>query len=425
MNEHDSEIIRSILTQAGFNFTENELDADILLLNTCSVRESAHRKIFGKIHRVRHEKGGLPLIVGVLGCMATGLKDELIKDKGFAIDFIVGPDNYKNLPTTINKVVESHEKLSDIKFYKNETYSEIVAERDASINAWIAIMRGCDNFCSFCIVPLTRGRERSLNKDSIIKEAKSLSSKGYQQITLLGQNVNSYKDGEADFCKLLEELVKVKDIERIRFVAPHPKDFPEKLIDVIAKNKKICKSIHLPLQAGNNRILDLMNRKYTKEEFISLADKMRNKIPNLVLTTDIIVGFPTETEEEFNDTLYVVEKVGFDSAFIFKYSERKNTKAAKELKDDISEEEKTKRIVKLQDLQGKISLKKNEAEIGKTYTILIENMNKTKEPCLYIGKNDGNKLITFRSSKKYELGSFIDVKVNHGSPHNLRGEEVL
>ena len=379
MNEYDTELVKSILVKENYTFVQSELEADIVMLNTCAIREHAHRKVYGRIHEIKHKrrthdtghKTQGPLI-GILGCMATNLRTELLENKNLDIDFIAGPDSYKRLPQLIQEALGTGEKPFDLTLSEFETYSDVYPSRQEGVNAWIATSRGCNNFCTFCVVPYTRGRERSRTVDNVLDEVKRLADEGFKQVTLLGQNVNSYHDGQNDFADLLEAVSRVDGIKRIRFTSPHPKDFPEKVLKVVAQNPKVCKHIHLPLQAGNSRILDLMNRTYTQEEFLALVDKTRKLIPNIALSTDIIVGFCSETDQEFQDTVKVMKEVEFDSAFIFKYSERKGTIASKKYPDDVSDEEKTRRIMRLNDLQKKITLKKNLAHIGEIQEVLIE-----------------------------------------------------
>ena len=282
-------------------------------------------------------------------------------------------------------------------------------------------MRGCDNFCTFCVVPYTRGRERSREPKNVVEEVKHLVDDGFKQVTLLGQNVNSYKSGDYDFADLMEIVSKVDGIERIRFTSPHPKDFPEKLLDVVAKNPKACKHIHLPLQAGNSRVLEMMNRTYTKESYLDLAFRMREMIPGLALTTDIIVGFPTETEEEFQDTLDIIKQVEFDAAFMFKYSERRNTIASRKYPDDVSEEDKTSRITRLVELQRKHSLKRNKEHVGLTFDVMIEGTG--KKPGQLLGRNDGNKIVVFPGNGQGN-GEIVKVKITEATTNTLIGQVV-
>jgi len=416
MNEYDTELVKSILASCGYIFTDKEELANIVLLNTCSVRENAHRKVYGHIHEIHHRRRDSPVIIGVLGCMATGLKEELLNDKNLNIDFIAGPDSYKQLPKLIQKAF-TKSKSFDITLSEVETYADIDPTREKGVNAWIAIMRGCNNFCTFCIVPYTRGRERSRSVQSILDEVKRLVDQGYSQLTLLGQNVNSYKYDGVAFPDLLESVSKVDGIRRIRFTSPHPKDFPEGLHQLIAENPKICKQIHLPLQSGNDRILKMMNRPYSKQEFLNLVDKLKSACPAIAISTDIIVGFPTETHDEFQDTVDVTKHVQFDSAFIFKYSPRKGTVASKKYDDCVAEEEKTQRIVALNALQKEISLKKNEAHVGKTLEVIVENVTADS----IRGRSDGNKLVIL-PKYSYTMGDYLNTKIISASPHALRGE---
>ncbi len=355
MNEYDSELVKSIMEGDEFEFTDEPEEAEVILLNTCSVRDNANRKVYNRIHQLKTNRNGNPVKIGILGCMATNFRQQLLKDSRLPIDFIAGPDSYKRLPGLITKVMESGEKLFDVTLSEFETYSDVYPARSGGVNSWIAVMRGCDNFCTFCVVPYTRGRERSRDPQNVVDEVRRLADEGFRQVTLLGQNVNSYNFAGQDFAFLLQEVAKIPGIERIRFTSPHPKDFPENLLKVVAENPKVCKQIHLPLQAGNDRILEMMNRTYTQAEYLKLVDEIRSLIPEVVLTTDIIVGFPTETEAEFEDTIRVVEQVGYDSAFIFKYSERPKTVASRKFPDDVPEDVKTERIVRLVDMQRKIS----------------------------------------------------------------------
>ena len=419
MNEYDSELITGILTTAGYGVVTDPMDADIVMLNTCAVRENANRRVYGKIHDIRHKHPGRP-VIGILGCIATNLKNKLLEDKHLKIDFIAGPDSYKRLPEIIHQACKTHNKIADITFSKIETYEDIVPERVEGVNAWVAVMRGCDNFCTFCVVPYTRGRERSRSVKNILNEVKQIAREGFPQVTLLGQNVNSYHDNSRDFADLLAEASKIEAIKRIRFMSPHPKDFSNKLIDVIANNPKVCKHIHLPLQSGNTRVLALMNRTYTKKGFLDLVDRIREACPDVVLTTDIIVGFPTETDNEFNDTVDVLKKIEFDSAFIFKYSQREGTIAAKKYPDDVPEEKKTARTVLLNELMQQTALKKNQAMISQTCEILIEREGNNRSENGWAGRTNGNKLVLIPDGD-YKISQLVNVKITEATPHLLRG----
>ncbi len=422
MNEYDSELVRSILRKANYEFVSSEEVADIVMLNTCAIRENAHRKVYGRVHSIRHERNGRPVLIGILGCMATNLRQEIFEDRSMRVDFIAGPDSYKRLPELISEAAGSGEKPFDVTLSEFETYADITPSRKEGINAWIAVMRGCNNFCTFCVVPYTRGRERSRSVENVVEEVKQLAAEGFKQVTLLGQNVNSYRHEDKDFADLMEVVSLVSGIERVRFTSPHPKDFPDKFIDLMANNPKICKQVHMPLQAGNDRVLDLMSRTYTKSDFLSLVDKMRKRIPGLVLSTDVIVGFPTETDEEFKDTIDVIKTVEFDSAFMFKYSERKGTIASKKYPDDVSEEKKTERIMQLNDIQKEITLKKNRAHIGQVLTILIEPATGEKAHLHSVGRTDGGKLVVL-STQGHPIGTLLKVRITEATPHVLRGEK--
>ena len=420
MNEYDSELVRAILSEAGYVFTQEEAEADVIMLNTCSVRENAHRKVYGHIHDIRHRcKERVPFI-GILGCMATGLRKELAEHKGLGLDFVVGPDSYKRLPQILQGVFEKQEQGYDVTLSEFETYSDVYPTRMGGVNAWVAVMRGCNNFCSFCIVPFTRGRERSRSVMNILDEVNRLSEEGFQQVTLLGQNVNSYHHEGNDFAALLEAVSRIEGIRRIRFSSPHPKDFPDSLIKVVAENPKVCKHIHLPLQAGNDRVLGLMNRHYTGADYLSLVENIRKACPSVALTTDIIIGFPTETAVEFEDTVRIMTAVEFDSAFMFKYSPRPNTQAARELKDDVPEVEKIRRIVRINKLQTDISLKKNKVRVGSVEEVLVEDVEKIKGGVAH-ARDDANKIVVVPSGH-LKVGDFLGVRIIRATPHQLKGE---
>ncbi len=426
MNEYDTELIKAILLKENFAFVPTENEADVIMLNTCAIRENAHRKVYGRVHDIHHDRQGRPVMIGILGCMATNLRQELFENRKLKIDFIAGPDSYKRLPDLIREasiVSDDKNKPFDVTLSEFETYSDVYPARKEGANAWIAVMRGCNNFCTFCVVPYTRGRERSRSVQNVVEEVKRLAQEGFKQVTFLGQNVNSYHHDDADFATLLEEASKVDGIERIRFTSPHPKDFPENLLKVIAENPKICKHVHLPLQAGNNRILDLMNRTYTQDEFLSLVNKTRKMIPNVTLTTDIIIGFSSETDEEFEDTVKVIRQVEFDNAFIFKYSQRKNTIAERKYPDDVSPAKKTERIMRLNDIQKEITLKRNRADIGSLQKVIVEPAHSSE---FYAGRTDGNKLVLFPrlTQNEYKYGEFITVKIIDASPSALKGEVI-
>ncbi|MCK4857385.1 MAG: tRNA (N6-isopentenyl adenosine(37)-C2)-methylthiotransferase MiaB [candidate division Zixibacteria bacterium] len=422
MNEYDSEIVRRVLTGNGYDFTDTPEDADIIFLNTCAVRANAQRKVLQRIDLFKKLKGRKQgLLIGVLGCVAQNLKTELF-NSGIGVDVVAGPDSYRTLPELLRRVQETKETRCATTLSVEETYSDLFpAQQSGKVNAWVAVMRGCDNFCSFCVVPYTRGRERCRAPDNIIEEITALAAKGYKQVTLLGQNVNSYKYEGFTFAQLISAVSRIEGIRRIRFTSPHPKDFPDDLLEVVADNDKVCKHIHLPLQSGNTRILQMMNRTYSKEEYLALAHRMRERIGNLALTTDIIVGFPTETREEYEDTLDVMRQVEFDAAFMFKYSERAGTAAAQKYPDDISAAEKTDRITRLVDLQRSISLERNQRHLNETYDVLVEGT--ARKPDQLRGRNDENKIVVFPDNGA-QAGDFVNVRIEEVTPNTLIGVAV-
>lgn len=421
MNEYDSELILSILKKADHKIVNSADDADVAFLNTCAIRENAHKKIYHRLDEMRgRKKRGQKLVVGVLGCMAQSLREEL-KDNAPVVDIIAGPDSYKRLPGLISEACGGDTGY-DLSLSEYETYSDVAPVRVPGVNAWIAIMRGCDNFCTFCVVPYTRGRERSRSPQNIVAETEAIVAQGFKQVTLLGQNVNSYKYGNYDFADLMKMVGDVPGMRRVRFTSPHPKDFPLKLLQVMKDHPKLCNQIHLPLQSGSTQVLDRMNRTYSKQEFLDVVNTIRDTIPDVSLSTDIICGFCGETEQDFQDTVDVVKQVEFDSAFIFKYSERKNTIASRKFPDDVSEEIKSERVKHLVEIQRAISLERNEKEVGKTFDVLIEQPSK-KNREEWLGRSDHNKGVVF-SAPQYKPGDFVKVKITSAGTHTLRGEIV-
>lgn len=423
MNEYDTELVKAILAKNEFSFTTDEHAADVIMLNTCAIREHAHRKVYGRVQKIKYDANGRDVKIGILGCMATNLRKDLLENKNLQIDFIAGPDSYKRLPNLIQESYAKGDKPFDLTLSEFETYSDVYPKREKGVNAWIAVMRGCNNFCTFCVVPYTRGRERSRSVENVVDEVKKLVDDGFKQVTLLGQNVNSYKHEEESFADLLTAVSRVNGIERIRFTSPHPKDFPEPLLEVIAHNPKVCKQIHMPLQAGNDRILDLMNRTYTRQEFYDLIDKTRNLIPNVALSTDIIVGFSSETDEEFEDTFEAMKQVEFDSAFMFKYSEREQTIAKRKHPDDVPEAIKTERIVRLNELQQEISYQKNLTHVGTIERVLVEHERTRKTEDNMLVRTDSNKLVIIPKTDAKQ-GDLIDVKITRATPQNLHGVAI-
>lgn len=426
MNESDSELVRSMLKREGFVFTPDRERADVVLVNTCAIRENAHKKIYAHLAELKGLKMQRPLVVGILGCMAQNLKTELA-EKEPLVDVLAGPDAYRQLPMLLSDALQAQEKgfaekgfALDLSEY--ETYEGILPDRDSGVNAWITIMRGCDNFCSFCVVPYTRGRERSRDHQSVLAEARDAAARGFKQITLLGQNVNSYGDSEWDFARLIGAVADVPGIDRVRFTSPHPKDFPPALIAAIAAHPNICKHIHLPLQSGSDRILDLMGRAYTGNDYLALVEGIRTTIPDVILTTDIICGFCSESEEDFQDTYRMIERVRFDSAYIFKYSERKNTIAARKYPDDVPDQVKGARVQRLVEIQRRITLERNREYIGKDVAILIER-DATRSSTQGMGKTDGNITVVWdKGNSLFEPGSFITKRIFEASAATLYGK---
>ena len=422
MNVYDSELVARLLDESEYSPAQSPELADLIFVNTCSVREGAEKRVMNRLDYFKGLKNKKhSLVIGVIGCMAQNLKDSILEENPF-INFVLGPDSYGKLPALLEsekpwEIKEVHTELS-----KYETYDYIYPLRSEGINTMIAIMRGCDKMCTFCIVPFTRGRERSKSAESVVNEVRAASAEGFEEVTLLGQNVNSYKDGSVNFPELLRQVSAVEGVKRIRFTSPHPQDATDELIDVMAKHENICNHIHLPLQSGSNSMLEKMNRTYTKEEFIELAEKFRARIPGIAITTDIIVGFCGETEEDFLDTLDVVERIGFDSAFTFKYSERPYTAAYKKIKDDVPEEVKGERLTRLIELQKSNTLLRNRAMIGKTLEVLIEKESK-KSKDHYIGRTESNRLVVLPKNGK-KPGDFLDTVITDAAGITLFGEPV-
>jgi tRNA-2-methylthio-N6-dimethylallyladenosine synthase len=423
MNEYDTELVKSICGQRGHRFTVAAADADVILLNTCAVRERAHLKVYGRLQQLKREKAIRahgPLTIGILGCMVQNLRDDLLRGHDH-VDFIAGPDSYRRLPDII-AAARSGETVVDLKLSRSETYSGVDPVRSGGVNAWLAVMRGCDNMCTFCVVPFTRGRERSRDPEGVVDEARALAGEGYRQVTLLGQNVNSYRHGNTRFADLIRRVADVPGIERVRFTSPHPKDFPRDLIRAVADHPNICKHIHLPLQAGNDRILELMRRTYTNQSFRDLVAEMRGAIPDLGLTTDVIVGFPTETDAEYQDTRQLMQDIRFDSAFIFKYSERKNTYAQRQLADDVAPATKTERIVELIELQKKVTNEINRALVGTDQVVLAEEYVAGDRARL-IGRTDNFKT-TVVPANGSEAGELVAVTIVDARGATLYGGPV-
>jgi tRNA-2-methylthio-N6-dimethylallyladenosine synthase len=421
MNLADTEIVLGILKNNGYEVTKEIGKADVVLLNTCSVRDNAEQRIYGRLGNISNYKNVNPnLVVGILGCMAERLRKDLVEDKKI-VDLVVGPDEYRRLPEYINIAFNGNKGIG-IKLSRTETYDDIIPFREDGLQAWISVMRGCDKFCSFCVVPFTRGRERSRSLHSILDEVKQLSRRGFKEITLLGQNVNSYNYNGTDFAELLSAVVLVDSSIRVRFTTSHPQDLSDKLLYTIAENPGLCNYIHLPVQSGSDRILELMNRTYSIDHYLGIIEKAKRIIPGVSFSTDIISGFPTETYEDHLMTLEVMSKVRYDGAYMFKYSPREGTKAYK-MDDDVPEEVKAKRLQEIIDLQQKISYEKNQELIGKEETILIEGLSKKSDQFLS-GRTDTNKVVIIPLDPNIREGDYVKVKINRATSATLFGRSI-
>lgn len=422
MNVADSEVIASVMKMAGYETCDDLEQADAILLNTCSVRENAENKIYNRLDTLNAlRKKGRKLIVGVVGCMAERVKDNLINDYG--VDIVAGPDSYLSLPELF-AAAEVGEKAINIELSTTETYRDIIPERicGAHVGGFVSIMRGCNNFCHYCIVPYTRGRERSREVESILNEVKDLQAKGFKEVTLLGQNVNSYCAGEVRFPQLLALVAEAVPEMRIRFTTSHPKDMSDETLEVIAAHPNVCRHIHLPVQSGSDRILKLMNRKYTREWYLGRIDAIRRILPDCGITTDIFVGYHSETEEDHQLSLSLMRECGYDSAFMFKYSERPGTYASKHLPDDVSEETKIRRLNEMIALQNELSAESYRKDVGKTYEVLVEGVSKRSKDQLF-GRTSQNKVVVF-DRDGHHIGDFVKVKILESSSATLKGIEV-
>ncbi len=426
MNVADSEVVASVMQMAGYEMTEEIQDADAIFVNTCSVRDNAEQKVLGRLQYFQSLKRKKKhLLVGVLGCMAERVKEDLIANHH--VDLVAGPDSYMDLPNLI-AAAENGEKVINVELSTQETYKDVMPLKlpGGHISGFVSIMRGCNNFCSYCIVPYTRGRERSREVNSILNEIRDMRDKGFKEVTLLGQNVNSYlyeQDGEqVNFSSLLEKVALEAPNMRIRFVTSHPKDMSDETLHVIAKYPNICQYIHLPAQSGSSKILKVMNRKYTREWYLDRIAAIRRILPECAISTDLFCGFHSETEEDFQETLLLMREVGYDSAYLFKYSERPGTYAAKHLEDDVPEEVKVRRLQEMIDLQNKLSEESNLRDIGKVFEVLIEGYSKRSREQLF-GRTSQNKVVIF-DKKNFHVGQFIRVKIQRASSATLFGEPV-
>ncbi len=427
MNFSDSEIVGSILKENEYEQTADIKAADLILVNTCSIRDNAEQRVRNRLSEMHALKKRNPeLMIGILGCMAERLKDKLLEEERH-IDLIVGPDGYRSLPQLIEQVGNG-QKAVNVLLSAEETYADINPVRLSGdgVTAFISIMRGCENFCAYCVVPYTRGKERSRNPETIVSEARDLFEKGYREVTLLGQNVNSYRwedeNGKLEFPGLLEEVARINPLLRVRFATSHPKDLSDDLLEVIADYTNICKAIHLPVQSGSSRILKLMNRSYTREWYLDRIKAIKNYLPEASISTDIIAGFCTETEEDHAETLSVMREAGYSAAFMFKYSERPNTIAAKKYGDDVDEAVKSRRLEEIIALQQQLSLESNRKDVGQTFEVLVEGVSKRSTEQLF-GRSSQNKVVVFNRGI-HKPGDYVKVKITSCSAATLKGELV-
>lgn len=426
MNVADSEVVASIMKMDGYAMTDKIEEADAVFVNTCSVRDNAEQKIYGRLQYFQSlKRKKKSLIVGVLGCMAERVKEELINVHH--ADLVVGPDSYMDLPNLVG-AVEHGEKAINVELSTQETYKDVIPLKlgGVHISGFVSIMRGCNNFCTYCIVPYTRGRERSRDVESILNEIRDMRDQGYKEVTLLGQNVNSYafeKEGETvTFPMLLERVALEAPDMRIRFVTSHPKDMSDDTLRVIAAHNNICKYIHLPAQSGSSKILKVMNRKYTREWYLDRIAAIRRIVPEASIATDLFCGFHSETEEDYQETLSLMREVRYDAAFLFKYSERPGTYAAKHLPDTVEEEEKVRRLQGMIDLQNQLSEESNLWDVGKEFEVLVEGFSKRSREQLF-GRTSQNKVVIF-DKKNYKVGQFVKVRITRASSATLFGETI-
>ena len=421
MNVADSELVEGILTNLGLEKTSNYDEADAIFLNTCAIRENAETKVHSKLGNLHKIKLNKPhLIIGVLGCMAQNLKDDLLKNKPY-VDIILGPDSYRKIPDLINRHITDNKSIVDTKLSRFEVYENLFPTRGDTFNAWVSIMRGCDKFCSFCIVPFTRGRERSRDVKSIVTEVKKAVVQGFVEITLLGQNVNSYNFEGKSFADLLLTVSEIEGVKRIRYTSPHPQDINVELLEVMASKSNICNYVHFPMQSGSNEVLKRMNRTYTRERFYDMAMKIREIMPNCGLSTDIIVGFPGETDEQFRETLDLMDSIKFNSAFTFKYSPRPYTKA-EQFSDQIDESVKKERLDEMLVLQRKHTLELNQKMVGSFQQVLIEKESK-KSHLHWAGRTDSNEWVIVEKNNS-NIKDIVPVEIVDATGVILHGKEI-
>lgn len=424
MNVGDTEIVISILQQEGYRYTERIEEADVILINTCSVRDNAEQRIWGRLADLRRYRKAKPsLRVGIIGCMAERLKERLTEGRD-AVEIVAGPDAYRDLPRLLREVEAGGRGVNTL-LSEEETYAEIAPVRldRNGVSGFIAIMRGCNNYCSYCVVPYTRGIERSRDPETILNEARELFANGYKEVTLLGQNVNSYRFGEVDFPELMRRVAGISPLLRVRFATSHPKDISDRLLEVMAAMPNICRAIHLPAQSGSTTMLGRMNRKYTREWYLERVAAIRRYLPDCAITTDLIAGFSGETEEEHRDTLSLMREVGYEFAYMFKYSERPGTFASKHLPDDVPDEVKSARLQEIIELQNELSLASNRRDVGREFEILVEGTSRKRREQLF-GRNSQNKVIVFDASDDVKVGDYLRVRVTDCTPATLLGVRI-
>jgi len=423
MNVGDTEIVVSLMQREGYVYTDRLDEADIVLLNTCSIRDNAEQRIWGRLAELRGLRRRRPgLIVGVIGCMAERLKERLVEG-AHGVDVVAGPDAYRDLPQLV-RTAEAGGKGVNVLLSTEETYAEIAPVRldRSGVSAFVSIMRGCDNFCSYCVVPYTRGRERSRDAGSIVAEARTLFENGYREVTLLGQNVNSYRAGETDFPALLRRVAEISPLLRVRFATSHPKDMSDRLLETMASMPNICRAIHLPAQSGATSMLERMNRKYTREWYLGRVAAIRRCMPDCAVTTDLIAGFSGETEEEHRQTLSLMREVGYDFAYMFKYSERPGTFAARHLPDDVPDEVKSRRLQEIIALQNELGLASNRRDVGKEFEVLVEGVSK-RDAMQLSGRTPQNKVVVFDRGDR-RIGDYVRVRITGCTPATLFGEAI-
>ena len=424
MNVGDTEIVVSVMQKEGYLYTERIEEADIILINTCSVRDNAEQRIWGRLAEMKRYRKAKPgLLIGIIGCMAERLKEQLLEGP-HGVDIVAGPDSYRDLPRLVREAGAGGKGVN-VLLSTEETYAEIAPVRldRNGVSAFVSIMRGCNNFCSYCVVPYTRGRERSRDPQTIVAEVQQLFDNGYRELTLLGQNVNSYRDGEVDFPELMRRVASVSPQLRVRFATSHPKDMSDRLLEVMASMPNICRSIHLPAQSGATSMLERMNRKYTREWYLNRIAAIRNYLPDCAITTDLIAGFSGETEEEHQQTLSLMREVGYDFAYMFKYSERPGTFAARNLPDDVPDEVKSRRLSEIIALQNELGLASYRRDVGREYEVLVEGTSKRSSDQLS-GRTSQNKVVVFDRGT-HRVGDYVRVRITGCTAATLFGEEIF